>query len=71
MASGRSLELTGPAVPFVQRILREGEFAVSDCQRWDVDGEPFAYANVVALLTELRREGLVDVVPASAPSRAQ
>ena len=31
VGSGASIEVSGEAVPFVRRILAEGEFAAGDC----------------------------------------
>jgi hypothetical protein len=56
-ASGE-LEFNGPSIPFVQRLLREREFIAGDCVRWS-SGEPFAWADVQVLLTELQRQGLI------------
>lgn len=52
------LEFNGPSIAFIQRILREGEFVAGDCVHWG-SGEPFAWPDVCALLTELRRQGLI------------
>jgi hypothetical protein len=55
----REIELSGPAVRFVQRILTEKEFVAGDCTAWG-DGEaPFMWDDVQAVLTELMREGLL------------
>jgi hypothetical protein len=56
-ASGE-LEFNGPSIPFVQRLLRERTFIAGDCVHWS-NGEPFAWADVQVLLTELQRQGLI------------
>ncbi|HLI95991.1 MAG TPA: cupin domain-containing protein [Candidatus Baltobacteraceae bacterium] len=54
-----SLELTGPAVQFVQLILAEHEFNAGDCLTWNVNGESFQWNDVQTLLTNLKREDLI------------
>jgi hypothetical protein len=55
----REVELSGPAVPFVQRLLAEREFVAGDCLAWSVDGAPFVWSDVQTLLTSLKGEGLI------------
>ncbi len=59
IGTGRDVELTGIAVPFVQRILAEREFTASDCMGWS-GGAPFAWSDVQTMLTSLIREGLIE-----------
>ena len=54
-----SLELSGPAIYFVQRMLAEREFIAGDCAAWTSDGKPFAWSDVQSMLTSLKREGLL------------
>jgi hypothetical protein len=57
--------LTGVAVPFVRRILAEKEFTAGDCVEWNEGGAPFVWSDVQLMLTNLKREGLIeDVVSA-------
>ncbi|MGA3037842.1 MAG: cupin domain-containing protein [Vulcanimicrobiaceae bacterium] len=53
------LELTGPTVQFVQRILAEREFNAGDCLTWNTDGQSFPWNDVQTLLTNLKREDLL------------
>jgi hypothetical protein len=59
MVGMREVELTGPAVRFVQRMLVEREFLAGDCLQWHADGSPFEWSDVQAMLTSLKREGLI------------
>jgi hypothetical protein len=54
-----SLELTGPTVQFVQRILAEREFNAGDCLSWNSNGQTFPWNDVQLLLTNLKREDLI------------
>jgi len=54
-----SLELTGPTVQFVQRILAEREFNAGDCLAWSANGQSFQWNDVQTLLTSLKREDLI------------
>ena len=54
-----SLELSGPAIYFVQRMLAEREFIAGDSAAWTSDGKPFAWSDVQSMLTSLKREGLL------------
>jgi hypothetical protein len=60
VGTSRDLELTGAAIPFVQRVLREGSFRADDCTAWSEDGVAFAWSDVETLLTSLVREGLLE-----------
>jgi hypothetical protein len=62
IAAGASaaIELTGDAVPFVQRILSEREFIAGDCVNWKAGGVPYAWSDVEELLTGLKRQGLIE-----------
>jgi hypothetical protein len=53
------LELNGPSVGFVQRILAEREFTAGDCLGWNSNGQSFAWNDVQLLLTNLKREDLI------------
>jgi hypothetical protein len=65
VGAGRELELTGVAVAFVQRILAEKEFTAGDCVKWSEGGAAFVWSDVQLMLTNLKREGLIeDVVSA-------
>jgi ribosomal protein L16 Arg81 hydroxylase len=64
VGSGASIDVSGEAVPFVRRILAEGEFAAGDCLAWNGSGTAFDWSDVEQLLTRLRREGLLEEVPA-------
>jgi ribosomal protein L16 Arg81 hydroxylase len=64
VGSGASIEVTGEAVPFVRRILAEGEFVAGDCLAWSSGETPFEWSDVELLLTRLAREGLLEAVPA-------
>ena len=55
-----SMELTGEAVAFTQRILAEREFVAADCVRWNPDGTVFAWSDVAAMLTTLKHHGLIE-----------
>jgi ribosomal protein L16 Arg81 hydroxylase len=59
IGSDRELELTGPAIPFVQRILAERSFTAADCCHWSPDAA-FAWPDVQKLLTDLKHEGLIE-----------
>jgi ribosomal protein L16 Arg81 hydroxylase len=60
IGTSREVELTGVAVPFVQRMLREREFTASDCMGWNDGDAPFAWSDVQTMLTSLKREGLIE-----------
>jgi hypothetical protein len=65
VGESRELELTGVAVPFVRRILAEREFTAGDCVKWNDGGTSFVWSDVQLMLTNLKREGLIeDVAPA-------
>lgn len=59
VGSAGGLELEGPAIYFVQRMLAEREFVAKDSAAWTSDGNPFAWSDVQTMLTNLRREGLI------------
>jgi ribosomal protein L16 Arg81 hydroxylase len=65
MVAQRSVDLTGEAIPFVQRILRERAFVARDCTAWGAGGAPFAWSDVEAMLGSLAREGLLETDDAS------
>jgi hypothetical protein len=58
--SGGGVEVTGEAVPFVQRMLAEKEFIAGDCLGWSDNPTPFAWSDVEMLLTKLTRDGLIE-----------
>jgi ribosomal protein L16 Arg81 hydroxylase len=60
IGSGSTIELSGEAVPFVQRLLAEREFVAGDCLAWSGDATPFEWADVELMLTRLKREGLLE-----------
>jgi ribosomal protein L16 Arg81 hydroxylase len=60
VGTGSTIEVSGEAVPFVQRILAEREFVAGDCLRWSQSGAPFEWADVELMLTRLRDEGLLE-----------
>jgi ribosomal protein L16 Arg81 hydroxylase len=62
VGASRELELTGVAVQFVQRILAEKEFTAGDCVQWNDGGVLFAWSDVQLMLTNLKREGLIEDV---------
>ncbi len=62
VGTSREVELTGSAVRFVQRMLGEREFTASDCLAWSETGTPFAWDDVQFMLTNLKREGLIEDV---------
>jgi ribosomal protein L16 Arg81 hydroxylase len=65
VGASRQLELTGVAVPFVRRILEVREFTAVDCVHWNDGGAAFAWGDVQLMLTNLKREGLIeDIAPA-------
>jgi hypothetical protein len=57
---GRSIEVSGEAVPFVQRLLAEREFAAGDCLAWSGAGPAFAWSDVELTLTQLKAQGLLE-----------
>jgi hypothetical protein len=59
IGTNREVELTGAAMGFVQRILTVREFTAADCLAWGNDGDPFVWDDVQAILTDLKREGLI------------
>jgi ribosomal protein L16 Arg81 hydroxylase len=65
MVAQRAVELSGEAVPFVQRILREGTFVAYDCRAWNDGGQPFAWNDVATMLLSLAQEGLIEAVEAA------
>jgi hypothetical protein len=69
IGTSRSIELSGPAIPFVLRILAAGEFVAGDALRWN-DGGTWSWGDVAATLTKLKREGLIEDVIASANDAA-
>jgi ribosomal protein L16 Arg81 hydroxylase len=60
VGTGSTIEVSGEAVPFVQRILAEREFVASDCLSWSQNGAPFEWADVELMLTRLQGEGLLE-----------
>jgi len=60
VATGRAIEVTGEAVPFVQRILAERDFVASDCLAWSDPGSAFAWSDVELTLMQLKAEGLIE-----------
>jgi hypothetical protein len=60
LGTSRAIELTGQAVFFVQRMLIEREFVASDCLGWTDDGTAYAWNDVETMLTNLKREGLIE-----------
>jgi ribosomal protein L16 Arg81 hydroxylase len=60
VGTSRTLELTGEAIPFVQRILAEKEFVADACRSWKTNGSTFPWPDVQELLTNLKREGLLE-----------
>jgi hypothetical protein len=65
MGTSRAVELTGEAVRFVQRMLAEREFLAGDCLGWNAGATPFAWSDVESMLTQLKREGLIEDAPTS------
>jgi hypothetical protein len=65
VGTSREVELTGVAVRFVQQLLATREFTATDCLHWNDGGAPFDWSDVQTMLTNLKREGLIeDVVSA-------
>jgi Cupin superfamily protein len=61
VGTGRGVEVTGEAVRFVQRLLSERQFVAEDCLRWsDPGAPPFVWADLEALLTKLKQDGLIE-----------
>jgi hypothetical protein len=60
IGTSRSVDLTGAALSFGQRILAERSFLAGQCLSWNVDGKTFAWSDVAALLAQLEREGLLE-----------
>ena len=58
--TSRAIEVTGEAVPFVQRILAERDFVASDCLAWSDPGSAFAWSDVELTLMQLKAEGLIE-----------
>jgi ribosomal protein L16 Arg81 hydroxylase len=54
-----AVEVIGEAVAFVQRLLAVGEFAARDCLRWSDEGT-LDWADVEAMLTKLKNDGLIE-----------
>jgi Cupin superfamily protein len=65
MGTSRAVELSGEAVRFVQRMLAEREFLAGDCLGWNDGATPFAWSDVESMLTQLKREGLIEDAPTS------
>jgi hypothetical protein len=63
MAGTRGIELGGEAVPFVRRLLSEGEFTAGDAMTWSGGNAPFAWPDVEDMLGRLVREGLIEERP--------
>jgi hypothetical protein len=65
VGTSREVELTGVAVRFVQQLLATREFTATDCLHWNDGDAPFDWSDVQTMLTNLKREGLIeDVVSA-------
>jgi hypothetical protein len=60
LVANREIELTGPAVRFVQRMLAAREFRAADALAWADDGAEFVWSDVGVMLTSLLREGLLE-----------
>jgi ribosomal protein L16 Arg81 hydroxylase len=56
----RSVEVSGDAIAFVQRMLREREFTAGDAQAWNGRGTAFAWSDVAATLEHLQRHGVIE-----------
>ena len=60
VGTNRAIEVSGEAVPFVQRILAEREFVASDCLSWNHDGTSFEWSDVELTLAQLKAQGLIE-----------
>jgi hypothetical protein len=60
-----AVEVAGKAMRFVQRILEAKELVAGDCVGWSDDGAPFAWSDVEVVLTNLKRDGLLEDVGAA------
>jgi ribosomal protein L16 Arg81 hydroxylase len=60
VGTNRAIEVSGEAVPFVQRILAEREFVASDCLSWSHDGTSFEWSDVELTLAQLKAQGLIE-----------
>ncbi len=66
VGTSRSVELTGSAVAFTQRLLAQRAFTAGECVGWNAGGADFTWSDVASMLTTLKREGLIeDAVAAS------
>jgi ribosomal protein L16 Arg81 hydroxylase len=59
-----TIEVVGPAIPFVQRLLAEKEFVAGDCLTWNDDGSVHSWSDVEMILTQLKCDGLIEDVVA-------
>ncbi|HTW82715.1 MAG TPA: cupin domain-containing protein [Candidatus Sulfotelmatobacter sp.] len=64
IGTNRELELVGPAVHFVRRVLAAREFRAADAAQWSDNGAAYAWDDVQTLLTNLAKAGLLEDAPA-------
>jgi ribosomal protein L16 Arg81 hydroxylase len=60
VGTGPTIEVSGEAVPFVERLLAEHEFVAGECTEWNQHGTPFEWDDVELMLTRLKGEGLLE-----------
>jgi hypothetical protein len=60
VGASRTIELTGAAIGFGQRLLTQRSFVARESTGWNALGPPFEWPEVAALLRTLKAEGLIE-----------